>query len=641
MSTPTRSTNAPSCSVSGLRVVLGRGGPDVVDDIAFDVAEGEILALVGESGSGKTTIATALLAHTRRGARIDAGTVRLDGRDLLAAPPREARGRRGSEVAYVPQDPAASLNPVMRIGRQIREVLDVHHAGTPAERDARVREVLAEVALPGDDAFLRRYPHQLSGGQLQRVAIAMAFTLRPRVLVLDEPTTGLDVTTQAHVLATVRELCARHSVAAVYVTHDLAVVGELAHRVAVMYAGRIVEIGPRERIFAAPAHPYTRALLVAVPSVTEPRVLEGIPGSAPSPGRRPSGCRFHDRCAFAEAECAEHEPELTAVRSGTSGAPDRTDDAGPAATGDVPVLTATGEVPVLTATGDLPVLMRCRRADHVRAQPLEFTVAAPVGTGRPEPVLTVRGLTARYGNRPILHGIDVEVGRNECVAVVGQSGSGKSTLSRAIGGLHEEWNGTVSFQGTPLPPGARSRSRELRKAVQYVFQNPYLALNPRMTVGRIVRRPLELFGLARGADATRRVHELLGQVMLSPAVYDLRPDRLSGGERQRVAIARALACEPELLICDEVTSALDVSVQAAIVSLLEELRASRGLSMLFVTHNLALVRSLATRVAVLSDGLIVEEGPTADVLDRPSAAYTQQLLRDTPGRADEPVGEGA
>ncbi|MGW4751044.1 ABC transporter ATP-binding protein [Streptomyces chartreusis] len=619
MSTPTRSTNAPSCSVSGLRVVLGRGGPDVVDDIAFDVAEGEILALVGESGSGKTTIATALLAHTRRGARIDAGTVRLDGRDLLAASPREARGRRGSEVAYVPQDPAASLNPVMRIGRQIREVLDVHHAGTPAERDARVREVLAEVALPGDDAFLRRYPHQLSGGQLQRVAIAMAFTLRPRVLVLDEPTTGLDVTTQAHVLATVRELCARHAVAAVYVTHDLAVVGEFAHRVAVMYAGRIVEIGPRERIFATPAHPYTRALLAAVPSVAEPRVLEGIPGSAPSPGRRPSGCRFHDRCAFAEPECAEHEPELTAVGSG----PDRTDGADPVATGDVPVLT------------------RCRRADHVRAQPLEFTVAAPVGTGRPEPVLTVRGLTARYGNRPILHGIDLEVGRNECVAVVGQSGSGKSTLSRAIGGLHEEWNGTVSFQGTPLPPGARSRSRELRKAVQYVFQNPYLALNPRMTVGRIVRRPLELFGLAHGADATRRVHELLGQVMLSPAVYDLRPDRLSGGERQRVAIARALACEPELLICDEVTSALDVSVQAAIVGLLEELRASRGLSMLFVTHNLALVRSLATRVAVLSDGRIVEEGATADVLDRPSAAYTQQLLRDTPGRADEPVGEGA
>ncbi|MFI6359696.1 ABC transporter ATP-binding protein [Streptomyces sp. NPDC050743] len=609
MTTPTTDTIAPSCSVSGLRVVLGRHGPDVVDDITFDVAAGEILALVGESGSGKTTIATALLAHTRRGARIDAGTVVLDGRELLGAPPGEARRRRGSEVAYVPQDPAASLNPVMRIGRQIHEVLDVHHAGTPAERDARVREVLAEVALPDDDEFLRRYPHQLSGGQLQRVAIAMAFTLRPRVLVLDEPTTGLDVTTQAHVLATVRDLCARHAVAAVYVTHDLAVVAEFAHRVAVMYAGRIVELGPRERVFEAPAHPYTRALLAAVPSVTEPRVLRGIPGSTPSPGRRPSGCRFHDRCVFAEPECGGREPELLTIdpAAGTDG-----------------------------------VLARCRRADHVRAEPLEFTVAAPAGTGvRPEPVLTVRGLTASYGSRPILHGIDLEIGRNECVAVVGQSGSGKSALSRSIGGLHQEWRGTVAFQGEPVPPGARRRSREMRKAIQYVFQNPYLALNPRMTVGRIIRRPLELFGLAHGAAATRRVHELLGQVMLSPAVHDLRPDRLSGGERQRVAIARALACEPELLICDEVTSALDVSVQASIVALLEELRASRGLSMLFVTHNLALVRSLATRVAVLADGRIVEEGQTADVLDRPQAAYTRQLLQDTPGRSDEPVGEGA
>ncbi|MYW63574.1 dipeptide ABC transporter ATP-binding protein [Streptomyces sp. SID8379] len=597
----------PAITITDLRVVLGRTGPDVVDDIAFDVAAGEILALVGESGSGKTTIATALLAHTRRGARVDAGEVVLDGRELLGAPPAEARRRRGSEVAYVPQDPAASLNPVMRVGSQIREVLDVHHAGTPAERDARVREVLAEVALPDDDAFLRRYPHQLSGGQLQRVGIAMAFALRPKVLVLDEPTTGLDVTTQAHVLATVRELCARHDVAAVYVTHDLSVVGEFAHRVAVMYAGRIVEIGPRETVFATPSHPYTRALLAAVPSVNEARVLTGIPGSTPSPGRRPTGCRFRDRCDFAEAACAEGEPEL---------------------------------VPVT----DSEVRARCRRIDHVRTRPLTYTVAAPAGTERPEPVLTVRDLTAGYGSRQILHGIDLDVGRNECVAVVGQSGSGKSTLSRAIGGLHDEWTGAVTFQGEPVPAGARHRSRELRKAVQYVFQNPYLALNPRMTVGKIIRRPLELFGLAKGAAATERVHELLAQVMLSPGVHDLRPDRLSGGERQRVAIARALACEPELLICDEVTSALDVSVQASIVTLLDDLRTSRGLSMLFVTHNLALVRSLATRVAVLSDGRIVEEGPTAAVLDHPSDPYTRQLLSDTPGRSDgapELVGEDA
>ncbi|MDX6312080.1 MAG: peptide/nickel transport system ATP-binding protein ddpF [Streptomyces sp.] len=588
----TTGATAASCSVSGLRVRIGADGPDIVDDISFDIAPGEVLALVGESGSGKTTVGTALLAHTRKGARIASGTVTIDGTELLGARPESARARRGADVAYIPQDPAASLNPVMRIGRQIREVLDVHRAGPAEERQARVREVLRDVALPDDDAFLRRYPHQLSGGQLQRVAIAMAFVMRPKVLVLDEPTTGLDVTTQAHVLATVRDLCARHRVAAVYVTHDLAVVGENAQRVAVMYAGRIVELGPREQLFAAPAHPYTRALLAAVPSVTEPRVLGGIPGRAPSPGHRPSGCRFRDRCDFAEARCGEQEPPLVAVGG---------------------------------------VLSRCLRAEYVRAQPLPVTVAAPPGPEQQaEPVLTVRGLTARYGGTVVLDGLDLTVGRNECVAIVGESGSGKSTLSRCVGGLHDQWAGTITFQGTPVPGGARKRPREMRKAVQYVFQNPYLSLNPRLTVGEIVRRPLELFGLARGRAAEQRVLELLEQVRLAPTAYGLLPDRLSGGERQRVAIARALACEPELLVCDEVTSALDVSVQASIVSLLQGLRERQGLSMLFVTHNLALVRSLATRTAVLQGGRIVEEGPTADVLERPAAAYTRQLLRDTP-----------
>ncbi|WP_162794903.1 ABC transporter ATP-binding protein, partial [Nonomuraea lactucae] len=307
---------AARCSVEALRVELDHGGPDVVDGVAFEVFPGEVLALVGESGSGKTTVGTALLAHTRKGASIAAGAARIDGEDMLSQSPAAARRRRGSVVAYVPQDPAASLNPVLRIGYQIREALDVHGAGRRADRLARVREALEDVALPTTDEFLRRYPHQLSGGQLQRVAIAMAFAPRPKVLVLDEPTTGLDVTTQAHVLATVRDLCARHGVAAVYVTHDLAVVAELAHRVAVMYAGQIVEIGPKEEVFAAPSHPYTRALIAAIPSVTEERALTGIPGRAPAPGGRPSGCRFHDRCALAIAECAEAAPPMAAVGDG-------------------------------------------------------------------------------------------------------------------------------------------------------------------------------------------------------------------------------------------------------------------------------------------------------------------------------------
>ncbi|MEU4230958.1 ABC transporter ATP-binding protein [Nonomuraea sp. NPDC026600] len=583
---------AARCSVAALRVELDHGGPDVVDGIHFDVQPGEVLALVGESGSGKTTVGTALLAHTRKGARIAAGAAEIDGVDMLSPPRRAARDRRGSVVAYVPQDPAASLNPVLRIGFQIREVLDVHRVGCRADRMARVREVLEDVALPTSGEFLRRYPHQLSGGQLQRVAIAMAFAPRPKVLVLDEPTTGLDVTTQAHVLATVRDLCERHGVAAVYVTHDLAVVAELAHRVAVMYAGQIVEIGPKAEVFAAPSHPYTRALLAAIPSVTEGRTLAGIPGRAPAPGGRPTACRFHDRCAMAIAECTRAEPPMTETGHGHQS--------------------------------------RCLRAEHVRAQPLPVSPAAPGRPAAAETVLDVRELRAHHGRTPVLHAVELRVGRDECVAVVGESGSGKTTLSRCLAGLHGEWTGSITFEGEPVPPVARRRTRELRKAIQYVFQNPYLSLNPRMSVGEIIRRPLRLFGLARGREAERRVLDLLDQVALAPSAYHVFPDRLSGGERQRVAIARALACEPDLLICDEVTSALDVSVQASIVTLLDEIRRTRGLSMLFVTHNLALARSIASRTVVLHGGRVVEAGPTGQLLDHPVEPYTRALLRDTP-----------
>jgi peptide/nickel transport system ATP-binding protein len=576
-----------ACRVDGLRVVLDRG-PEVVDDISFELHAGEVLALVGESGSGKTTVGTALLAHTRRGARTAAGSVEIDGIELFKTAVQKLRG---STVAYIPQDPAASLNPALRVGAQIREVLDVHGWGSPEERTARVRQVLDEVALPTDDEFARRFPHQLSGGQLQRVAIAMAFVMRPKVLVLDEPTTGLDVTTQARVLATVRDLCGAHRVAAVYVTHDLAVVAELADRVAVMYGGQIVELGPRDQVFTAPSHPYTRALLATIPSLTERRTLTGIPGNPPTPGRRPDGCRFHDRCDFATAGCATTRPEL---------------------------------VPV----GD--VLSRCLRAEHVRAQPRTVAVAAPLEQSTARPVLVVDNVDAGYGGVPVLSAVSLRVGHNECVALVGQSGSGKSTLSRCIAGLHADWTGTITFNGDPLSRAVRRRSREERKAVQYIFQNPHLSLNPRRTVGEAIRRPLELFGLARGRAAHEQVLALLEQVSLSASVVDMLPDRLSGGERQRVAIARALACEPELLICDEVTSALDVSVQASIVTLLADLRAKRGLSLLFVTHNLALVRSIASHTVVLKDGRIVEEGPTEQVLHGPSADYTAALLRDTP-----------
>lgn len=581
------------CTVRGLRVALTSSGVDVVDGIDLALRPGEVVGLVGESGSGKTTIGTALLGHARTGAAIDAGEVVVDGHEVLGLPEDEVRMLRGEHVAYMPQDPASALNPSIRIGRQIVELLELRGIDTPAGRLERARAGLAEVGLPDDDAFLARYPHQLSGGQVQRVALAMAFLPRPKVLVLDEPTTGLDVTTQTLVLETMERLCEAHGVAALYVTHDLAVIGNIADRVAVMYAGRIVELGPRAEVFARPTHPYTRALLDAIPHVGQARALSGIPGQTPQPGRRPSGCRFHDRCAFATEACATTDPAPVAIDTGHWARCLRTDALGP---WDLDM----GRVPDADPDAERDV------------------------------VLAVDGLSVSYGRTRVVHDVSFDLARGECVALVGESGSGKTTISRAVGGLHRQWTGSVVLDGHELARSARRRTLSDRKRIQYIFQNPYLSLNPRQTVEQLVRRPMELFGIARGRQATDRVAELLDSVALSPATMKLRTDRLSGGERQRVAIARALAAEPDVLVCDEITSALDVSVQGAIVELLEGLRTRHGIAMLFVTHNLALVRSIAARVDILSAGRLVESGPVVRVMEQPQQEYTRTLLDNTP-----------
>ena len=581
--------------VRDLRIELVGRDADVVDEITLEIEPGEVLGLVGESGSGKTTVGMALLGHVRRGGRVGGGAVVIDGRDLAELDASGLRGLRGGTVAYIPQDPGTALNPALRLRTQLREMLDSHGAGSDGERGARMREALEEVALPSDDAFLARYPHQLSGGQQQRVAIAMAFACRPNVIVCDEPTTGLDVTTQARVLQTVRELCRSHSVAALYVSHDLAVVAELADRVAVMYAGRIVELGTRDQLFGAARHPYTRRLLRAVPDIQGQRAVVGIPGFAPLPGRRPDWCFFEPRCELATDKCRSAFPPAFEFEAGHRA--------------------------------------RCYHADEaVRDVPVEGGVEEVHVQREPELALAIRNLDAHHGEHHTLFGVELEVHRHECVALVGESGSGKTTLARCVAGLHKDFTGAVCLGSEELPPAARSRSAEARKRIQYVFQNPYASLNPRRTVGQTIARQLELF-FPRQKDMGRRVGESLERVALSPSAAEAYPDELSGGERQRVAIARALAAEPDLIVCDEITSALDVSVQAAIIDLLRELRTEMGLSLLFITHNLALIRTIADRVAVMTEGKIVELGTTAQVLERPSAPYTQQLLANTPSIA--------
>jgi peptide/nickel transport system ATP-binding protein len=582
-------------SVENLRIEIAATGTPVVSDVSFTIAPGEILGVVGESGSGKTTVGLALLGHARRGLRIAGGSVLLGDRDVLTLDEEERRKLRGSAVSYVPQDPASSLNPALRIGLQVREVLEAHDSGGARDHAARIAEMMREVALPDDHAFLKRYPHELSGGQQQRVGLAMAFANRPRLIVLDEPTTGLDVTTQAHVLSTVRELATLHDVAALYVSHDLAVVAGLARRVAVMYAGRVVELGPADGLFASAGHPYTRRLIGAIPRLTGGRSLVGIPGHALSPGNQPGGCGFAPRCALRIEQCEQEVPSLRPI--GT----DHT--------------------------------VRCVRAELVMTQdpgkagePIEM----PAADDAEVPALRLTDLVASYGRYEVVHSVSLSLAAHECLALVGESGSGKTTIARAVAGLHRDWTGTIALDGAELHPSARKRGGDARRRIQYIFQNPYGSLNPRRTVGQIVAQPLKVFGTASGREADQRVAEMLERVSLTSGYARRYPDQLSGGERQRVAIARALVCDPTVLICDEVTSALDVSVQAAIVELLGSLQRDLGLSMLFITHNLPLVRSIAQRVAVLSQGRIVEAGEVGQVLADPSQPYTRQLLSDTP-----------
>jgi peptide/nickel transport system ATP-binding protein len=581
---------------SGLRIVdlrlnVAATGNDIVDGVNLTIEKGRVLGLVGESGSGKTTVGLAVLSHARRGVEIAHGQIFCAGTEVLGLDTDAKRKIRGELVSYVPQDPASSLNPALRIGLQLMEVLEVHDfGGSSAARKARIKEMMAEVLLPTDDEYLERYPHQLSGGQQQRVGLAMAFACRPSVIVLDEPTTGLDVSTQEHVLKTIRQLTRDHGVAALYITHDLAVVADLADDVAVMYAGRVVEQGTVAEIFGNPAHPYTRNLVAAAPDIAGKKQIVGLSGRAPSPGKRPQGCAFAPRCELASQECTAAFPPMVSVDAQHTAA----------------------------------CIKIGKRAEVVSVKSVVATEAK-----QGDAIVEVVGVSAGYSGNVVVHDVSFTVRKGECLALVGESGSGKTTISRAIGGLHREWTGSILLKGNPLRTMARQRSIADRLSIQYVFQNPYGSLNPRRTVGDSIARPLLIDGKSK-ADSRKLVLEVLDKVNLPGSYANKYPDQLSGGERQRVAIARALVSNPQVLVCDEVTSALDVLVQAAIVDLLGDLRKQLGLAMLFVTHNLPLVRSIADEVAVMSEGRIVEIGSAESVIGNPQQEYTRSLITATP-----------
>lgn len=575
--------------VRGLRIET-EDGVEIVDQISFDVSRGEIFALVGESGCGKSSVALGLLGFARAGARIAAGEVKVGDIDLPALNAQRLRAVRGSRISYVPQDPSKGLSPRRTIISQMIETLTVHGVSTDEAR-TRCVDAIREVELPTDERFINRYPFELSGGQQQRILIAMALVGRPSVIVLDEPTTALDATSQKKVIELVAHLATRRESAFVYVTHDLAVVQEIAHRVGVMYSGRLVEVGPCAQIFRTPTHPYTAELLNSVPSVLTRRVIAGIPGTAAQPGERPSGCFFRTRCPAATEVCA-------------------------------------GEFPAITpAHGDGYI-----RCVHPNSVDVTVTTRDEMVTPHSDiPEIEVRNLVAAYGHghrrNVVVEDISFHVGKAECVAIVGESGSGKTTTGRCIAGLHPAASGEILFRGETLPTETKARTREQLQQVQIIFQNPDRSLNPSHTIRSIIARPLEMLGGTRATIS--ELSDLLERVQLSPRVLGKYPSQLSGGEKQRVAIARALAARPSILVCDEVTSALDVSVQATIINLLDDLRES-GVSLLFITHNLGVVRSIANRAIVMKNGRVVDRGETATLFQEAHHPYTRALYDAVP-----------
>ena len=596
-----------------------------VDGVSFSVAPGETLGVVGESGSGKSMTAMSVLRLLPNGGHIVGGSVRLSGRELTAMAEAELRAVRGNEIGTIFQDPMTSLNPTMTIGRQIGEAVVLHKGVSKRDAMNRAAEVLSLVGMPNPAERLGDYPHQLSGGLRQRVMIAMALACEPKLLIADEPTTALDVTIQAQILALLDDLCSNLGMAILLITHDMGVIAGHTDRTIVMYAGQVVESATTEELFSKVRHPYTEALLASIPQLDQDKTqrLYAIPGLPPDLSRQFVGCRFAPRCRYATDVCRQEEPPLE---------------------GDAHVFSCFH--PVEESEEELEDKVQAGKladpsTDAGAGVPLGS--AARPGVPAPETViLQLAGVHKEYavtagsvlqrkvGAVQAVRGIDLEIHQGETLGVVGESGCGKSTLGRLIVGLEPPTSGRVVVAGRDLTKLRGAELRRTHRDLQLMFQDPYSSLDPRMRVGTIVREPLVVQGIGSPAEQRERVGELLREVGLPAHAVDLYPHEFSGGQRQRIGLARALALQPRLIVADEPVSALDVSIRSQILNLMKRLQLAHQLTYVFISHDLSVVRYLADRIAVMYLGKLVEIGTGDDIYSRPAHPYTAGLIGSIP-----------